>query len=98
MKMSKLRISFLTSLTALAVLMISCGGLNTMLKEAPQVTYKVTPGVLELHGDSVEITITGQYPPKFFNKKAVMDVTPVLKWEGVEYRYEPQRPLSQYAS
>ncbi len=91
MKMSKLRISFLTSLTALAVLMISCGGLNTMLKEAPQVTYKVTPGVLELHGDSVEITITGQYPPKFFNKKAVMDVTPVLKWEGGEYAFRTEK-------
>lgn len=91
MKMSKLRISFFTSLTAFAVLMISCGGLNTMLKEAPQVTYKVTPGVLEMHGDSVQITITGQYPPKFFNKKAVMDVTPVLKWEGGEYAFRTEK-------
>jgi len=91
MKMSKLRFSLLASITALSVLLTSCGGLNTMLKDAPQVTYKVTPGVLEMHGDSVEITITGQYPPKFFNKKAVMEVTPVLRWEGGEYAFRTEK-------
>jgi tetratricopeptide (TPR) repeat protein len=89
--MSKLRYTLLASITAISLMLMSCGGLNTMLKEAPNVTYKVTPGVLELHGDSVEITITGQYPPKFFNKKAVMDVTPVIKWEGGEYAFRTEK-------
>jgi tetratricopeptide (TPR) repeat protein len=79
-----------------AVLLVSafftgCGGLNTMLKSAPEVTYTVTPKPLEMHGDSVEISIKGQYPPKFFNKKAVMEVTPVLKYEGGEKAFTTEK-------
>lgn len=61
-----------------------------MLKKAPTVTYTLTPQVLEMRGDSVEISITGQYPAKFFNKKAVMELTPVLKWEGGEQAFKVQ--------
>lgn len=71
--------------------LVGCGGLNTMLKSAPEVTYTVTPNPLEMHGDSVEISIKGQYPPKFFNKKAVMEVTPVLKYEGGEQTFRTEK-------
>lgn len=76
--------------TGLALLS-SCGGLNTMLKEAPTVTYSCTPNPLEMHADSVQITIKGQYPPKYFNKKAVMEVVPVLKYEGGEKLFQSQK-------
>lgn len=62
-----------------------------MLKNAPQVTYSCTPNPLEMHADSVQVTIKGQYPPKFFNKKAVMEVTPVLKYEGGEKAFAVQK-------
>lgn len=91
MKMKKLQLFKFIALSVAASVFVGCGGLNTMLKNAPTVTYSVTPTMLEMHGDSVEITITGQYPAKFFNKKAVMDVTPVLKWEGGEMVFRTEK-------
>jgi hypothetical protein len=41
--------SFAIFILAAAVLS-SCGGLNKMVKEADQVSYAVTPEVLEMHG------------------------------------------------
>lgn len=90
MKMNTFRFLKLTAIAATATLFAACGGLNTMLKDAPTVTYKVDPNPLQMHADSVAVTITGQYPAKFFNKKAVMEVTPVLKWEGGELAYKTQ--------
>jgi len=37
---------------------------------------------LEAVGGKVPATIDGKFPEKYFNKKAVVEVTPVLKWEG----------------
>jgi len=91
MKMKKLQLFKLIALSVAASVLIGCGGLNTMLKNAPTVTYSVSPTMLEMHGDSVEITVTGQYPAKFFNKKAVMEATPVLKWEGGEKVFRTEK-------
>lgn len=88
--MNRLRFLRLVTVTVVAAMFTSCGGLNTMLKDAPEVTYSVSPNPLEMHADSVEITVTGQYPAKFFNKKAVMEVTPVLKWDGGEKTFATQ--------
>lgn len=90
MKLKSLRVLNLLSAALVLSFFTSCGGLNTMLKKAPEVTYSVTPSILEMHGDSVEITITGQYPPKFFNKKATMVVTPVLVYQGGEQAYKSE--------
>ena len=46
--------------------------------------FTVTPQVLEAVGGKVPATINGKFPEKYFNKKAVVEVTPVLKWEGGE--------------
>jgi tetratricopeptide (TPR) repeat protein len=54
----------------------SCSGLGKMAKKEPTVTYTVTPNPLEMHNDSVAVTITVTYPPKYFAKKAVLTVTP----------------------
>jgi len=48
------------------------------------VTYTVNPDPLEVHGDSIRVTITGTVPEKSINKNAIADVTPVLRWEGGE--------------
>ena len=44
--------------------------------------FTVTPQVLEAVGGKVPATINGKFPEKYFNKKAVVEVTPVLKWNG----------------
>ena len=71
-----------------AAVLSSCGGLNKMVKEADLVTYQVTPEVLEMHGGEVDVTVDVNYPAKYFNKKAIVTLTPVLKYEGGEKELE----------
>lgn len=46
--------------------------------------FKVTPTPLEAVGGEVPATINGIFPEKYMKKKAVVTVTPVLKYEGGE--------------
>ena len=50
--------------------------------------FTVTPQVLEVVGGEIPVTIDGKFPEKFFKKKAVLTVTPILKWEGGELSAE----------
>lgn len=55
------------------------------MKELPEGTsFKVTPNPLEVHADMVKGTIEGTFPAKYFNKKAKLEITPVLIHEGGE--------------
>jgi Flp pilus assembly protein TadD len=80
--MKKIRNSALIILAA--AVLSSCGGLNKMVKEADLVTYKVTPEVLEMHGGEVDVAVEVSYPAKYFNKKAILTLTPVVKYAGGE--------------
>ncbi len=71
-----------------ALALTACGGMNKMAKMANQVQWDVTPKVLEMHGDSVEVEITVTFPPKYFQKAAILELTPVLKYEGGEKAFE----------
>ena len=51
--------------------------------------FTVTPQVLEAVGGKVPATINGKFPEKYFNKKAIVEVTPVLKWNGGEAKGQP---------
>jgi tetratricopeptide (TPR) repeat protein len=46
---------------------------------------------MEVRGDSVEVTIKGKFPPKTFNKKAVVKIQPVLRYGGDKEK--PLKPL-----
>ncbi|MBI4947378.1 MAG: hypothetical protein HY840_13380 [Bacteroidetes bacterium] len=82
--MKKSRLVYVASLFIVALIISSCGGLKKMLKEEGNIKYTVDPPVLEMHGDSVKVTITGTIPQKFFHKKVVVEGTPALVWEGGE--------------
>ena len=69
-------------LATCALALTACGGMNKMAKMANEVQWDVTPKVLEMHGDSVEMEITVTFPPKYFQKAAILELTPVLKYEG----------------
>lgn len=81
--MKKIRFNLVLFVLALAVLS-SCGGLNKMRDNAPDVRYNVTPEVLEAHAGEVEVDIRGTYPANYFHKKAIVEVTPVITYEGGE--------------
>ncbi|MFN8239271.1 MAG: tetratricopeptide repeat protein [Bacteroidales bacterium] len=84
--MKKIRSYFILLLTA--TVMVSCSGLNKMKKNSSLVNYEVTPKVLETHGGQVDVAIKGTYPTKYFDKKTVLEITPVLVYEGGETAYE----------
>lgn len=66
---------------ATAIILGSC---SSKMKEMSPEFFTVTPGVLEVVGSEVPVTIDGKFPAKFFNKKSVLTITPVLKYKGGE--------------
>ena len=71
------------------VLFTACDGLGKMIKKQDLITYEVTPKPLEMHADSVSVSVSGKYPAKLFAKKAVVTVTPVIKYNGGEKKLKP---------
>lgn len=49
-----------------------------------KVTYTVTPSPLEMHGDSVAITVKGHIPEKAYGPKNTVVLMPTIKWNGGE--------------
>ena len=74
------KVSLLLTLTAVVVLS-SC---SSKMKEMKPEFFTATPEVLEVIGNEVPVTIDGKFPAKFFNKKAVLTITPVLKYKDGE--------------
>ena len=72
-----------------AVGFTACSGLGKLVKNADKITYKVTPDPMEMHGDSVGVSISGTYPAKIFPKKATVTVIPVIKYNGGEKELKP---------
>jgi Flp pilus assembly protein TadD len=78
--MKKQQFQALSALCIAAVGIAGCDGFSKMFKDANKVTYTVNPNPLQDNGDSVAINISAKYPAQFFNKKAVITVTPTLKF------------------
>ena len=74
---------YLPLLLAVVAVLSSC---SSKMGELSSDYFTVTPQVLEAVGGKVPATINGKFPEKYFNKKAVVEVTPVLKWEGGEVK------------
>lgn len=82
--MKRIRFKHLAFMAVAALLLGGCGGVEKM-KELPAGTsFKATPNPLEVHGNKVKATIEGTIPAKYFNKKAIVEVTPVLLYKGGE--------------
>ena len=68
---------------ALAALVFTgCNCFNQMAKNQDEVTITCTPEVLALNNGKVEADITVTFPQYYFNKKAVIKVTPVMVFGG----------------
>lgn len=73
------------------VLLSACNPLNKMAKYAESVKYEVNPSPIEMHGDSVELNMTGKFPPEYFHKLVSVVATPSLVNEAGE-------PVKQFKS
>ena len=60
-----------------------------MVKKQSTFTYDVKPNPLEMHGDSIVFSVSGKYPAKLFAKKAIVTITPVVKYAGGEKAMKP---------
>ncbi|MDD2385560.1 MAG: hypothetical protein PHP52_02125 [Bacteroidales bacterium] len=67
----------------------NCNGLKKMIENADDINYSVNPKVLEMHADKVAVSIKGNFPEKYFNKKVTATVTPTLVYEGGEKALTP---------
>ena len=79
------KLSFLFACAAIVALSSCSSKMGVMKSEY----FTVTPQVLEVVGTKVPATVEGKFPAKVFNKKSVLTVTPVLKYEGGEALAEP---------
>lgn len=71
---------------ATAATIVACNPLNKMEKNAETTTYQAAPNPLEMHGDSVKVTVSGKIPAKYLAKKAAIKVTPVFVVDGNEVK------------
>jgi hypothetical protein len=80
--MKRIELNYLTLAVAAAFILSGCAGLTKMRDKSATVSYQVKPNPLETHKGEVTVTIDTKFPEKYFNKKAVVVATPVLKYEG----------------
>ncbi len=84
--MEKFRSYFILVLAA--AMLSSCSGLKKMQKNSDLIKYEVTPKVLETHAGAVDVAVTGTFPQKYFDRKAIVELTPVLTYEGGETAFD----------
>ena len=84
------------TLNSIAILLLSglvlagCNGLGKMAKNTDVVNFYMEPSPLIVRGDSVELTVKGNFTPNYFSKKATIAATPVLinSAEGYEQAFK----------
>ena len=54
---------------------------KSMAKHIDKVYIAASPEILENKGNVVTVTINTEFPPRYFNKKTVMNITPILVYE-----------------
>ncbi|WP_085537147.1 tetratricopeptide repeat protein [Massilibacteroides vaginae] len=86
---------YLLPLLVLAAI-VTFSSCSNKLKPLAQEYIKAEPQPLEAIGGQVPVTINATFPAKWFNKKAVVTVTPVLRYAGGEawgtaYTYQGEK-------
>lgn len=74
---------------AMVLVLASCSGLKKMKKNADDIQFRVTPEVLESHAGKVDVGIDARFPAKYFDKKATLVATPVLKYDAGKTELSP---------
>ena len=68
---------------------VACSSYEKMVKMAENVKVTCDPEVLEVIADNIDADLTVTYPADYFHPKAILEVTPVLVYEGGEAAMEP---------
>ena len=68
---------------------VSCASIEKMAKMAENVKVSCEPGVLEVVDQSIDPVVSVTYPADYFHPKAILEVTPVIVYEGGEAAMAP---------
>ena len=93
----------LLSSVVLGLAAVACSSPEKMADMAENVTVKCDPAVLEVVAGEINATVSVTYPADYFHPKAILEVTPVLVYEGGEAAMEPfmykgEKVLDNYKS
>ena len=73
-------------LVALMLLALSsCGKMGELSSDY----FTTNPEILEAIAGKVSVTINGKFPEKYMKKNAIVEVTPVIRWNGGESKGQP---------
>ena len=84
----KKSIKFLSA-AILGLAAVACSSPKKMAEMAENVTVKCVPAVLEVVGGEINADVAVTYPEDYFHPKAILEVTPVLVYEGGEAKMTP---------
>lgn len=82
---TKVNVVFLSA----SVLFAGCNQLNKLIKKQKEIVYNVSPNPIEMHGDSIQFSVTGKFNPKLFPTKVTATIVPTIKYEGGEKELKP---------
>ena len=68
---------------------IACSSPEKMAEMAENVTVKCEPAVLEVVAGEINASVSVTYPKDYFHPQAILEVTPVIVYEGGEAKMEP---------
>lgn len=71
-----------------AGVLASCSGLGKMQKCIGEVKMEASPNPLEVKGDKVAVSISTQFPSRYFNKTSKLEFKPTLTYSGGETAYK----------
>ena len=74
---------------AAAVMTLACASPEKMAKMSENVKAECTPSILEVVAGTIDATVSVTYPKDYFNPNVVMEVTPVIVYEGGEASMKP---------
>ena len=86
---------------AAATLAVACASPEKMAKLADNVKVTCDPEVLEVVNGTIDPTVTVTYPKDYFNPKVILEVTPVIVYQGGEaamtpFKYQGEKVKDNY--
>ena len=70
-------------------LLAACSSQDKMTKQAENIKIECVPPVLEVVNGTIDATVSVTYPNGYYNPGVVMEVTPVIVYEGGEASMKP---------
>ena len=77
------------SIAILSLAAVACSSPKKMVEMAESLSVNCNPAVLEVVAGEINADVTVTYPADYFHPKAILEVTPVIVYEGGEAKMQP---------